>query len=248
MPLVSPTHQLQSTECLKVMLSLLSVLWCCWLGDRKGKTEWWGTGMVIYLERGANLHTAQLMPLPLTVSCFSEIQTGFTFLVPAHPGSPGQRAVKRVCVCVTLKYKIFLLCWILIDVYMKCARDRICWMLYTSCYSAMHTLMFGTWKEIQHLLRFSMLMCYWMISFLCLPYRLEKCRQDGTCRRLRARRWIKHLILSCMHGQELNLQPLSLDFNAVTTRHLLLLRFSMYTAYSTHFPGQLGNVRESSGC
>jgi len=40
------------------------------------------------------------MPLPLTVSCFSEIQIGFTFLVPAHPGSPGQRAIKRVCVCV----------------------------------------------------------------------------------------------------------------------------------------------------
>jgi len=40
------------------------------------------------------------MPLPLTVSCFSKIQIGFTFLVPAHLGSPGQRAVKRVCVCV----------------------------------------------------------------------------------------------------------------------------------------------------
>jgi len=40
------------------------------------------------------------MPLPLTVSCFSKIQIGFTFLVPAYPGSPGQRAVKRVCVCV----------------------------------------------------------------------------------------------------------------------------------------------------
>ena len=45
------------------------------------------------------MHTAQLMPLPLTVSCFSKIQIGFTFLVPAHPGSPGKRAVKRVCVC-----------------------------------------------------------------------------------------------------------------------------------------------------
>ena len=56
--------------------------------------------MVICLERGADLHTTQLMPLPLTVSCFSKIQIGFTFLVPAHPGSPGQRAVKRVCVCV----------------------------------------------------------------------------------------------------------------------------------------------------
>jgi len=43
------------------------------------------------------------MPLPLTVSCFSKIQIGFTFLVPAHPGRPGHRAVKRVCVCVTLE-------------------------------------------------------------------------------------------------------------------------------------------------
>ena len=42
---------------------------------------------------------AQLMPLPLTVSCLSKIQIGFSFLVLAHPGSPGQRAIKRVCVC-----------------------------------------------------------------------------------------------------------------------------------------------------
>jgi len=54
--------------------------------------------MVICLERGADLHTVQLMPLPLTVSCFSKIHVRFTFLVPAHPGSPGQRVVKRVCV------------------------------------------------------------------------------------------------------------------------------------------------------
>jgi len=46
------------------------------------------------------------MPLPLTVSCFSKIQIGFTFLVPAHPGSPGKRAVKRVCVCVCNQYEI----------------------------------------------------------------------------------------------------------------------------------------------
>ena len=52
---------------------------------------WWGwRGVVICLERGADLHMDQLMPLPLTVSCFTEIQIGFTFLVPAHPGSPGK--------------------------------------------------------------------------------------------------------------------------------------------------------------
>ena len=72
--------------------------------------------MIICLEQGADLHMAQLMPLPLTVSCFSKIQTGFTFLVPAHPGCPGKRAVKRVCVikqelthqaCMKARYNIF---------------------------------------------------------------------------------------------------------------------------------------------
>ena len=63
-----------------------------------------GAGVVICLEQGADLHMVQLIPLPLTVSCSGKIQIGFTFLVPAHPGSPGQRAVKwaraRVCACV----------------------------------------------------------------------------------------------------------------------------------------------------
>ena len=56
--------------------------------------------MVIYLEQGAELHMFQLMPLLLTVSCFSKIQIDFAFLVPAYLGSPGQRAVLQVCVCV----------------------------------------------------------------------------------------------------------------------------------------------------
>jgi len=57
--------------------------------------------MVICLERGADLHMAQLMLLllPLTVYCFSKIQIGFTFLVPAHLGSPGKGPLNR-CVCV----------------------------------------------------------------------------------------------------------------------------------------------------
>ena len=54
--------------------------------------------MVICLERGAGM--AQPMPLPLTVSCFSKIHIGCTFLIPARPGSPGRGAVKWVCVCV----------------------------------------------------------------------------------------------------------------------------------------------------
>jgi len=56
--------------------------------------------VVICLERVVDLHMVQLMPLPVTVSCFSKIQIGFTFLVLAHLGSPRKRAVKRVCVYV----------------------------------------------------------------------------------------------------------------------------------------------------
>jgi len=103
---------------------LPSVLWCCWLGDRKSirpvTIEWCGVGVVICLERGADLHTGQLMPLPLSISCFSEIQTGFTFLVPAHPGSPGQRAVKRVCCVCMLDISWNWLGWI--------CRHRVVWL------------------------------------------------------------------------------------------------------------------------
>jgi len=75
------------------------------VGRREGhpackKLDWWAAGMVICLERDVDLYMAQLMPLPLTVSCFSKIQIGFTFLVPAYPGSPGKGAFKRVCVCI----------------------------------------------------------------------------------------------------------------------------------------------------
>ena len=65
--------------------------------------------MVIRLERGADLRMAQLMPLPLTVSCFSKIQLGFTHLVPAHPGSPGKRAIKRVMMMITYSVIILVL-------------------------------------------------------------------------------------------------------------------------------------------
>jgi len=74
------------------------------------KLEWWGAGIVICLQRGADLHMAQLMPLQLTVSCSSKIQIGFTFLVPAHLGSPGERAIKWVCVCVCWSEIQIILC------------------------------------------------------------------------------------------------------------------------------------------
>jgi len=69
----------------------------------KKKTECWGAGVVICLERGADLHMAQLMSLPLTVSCFSKIRIGFTFLVPAHTGSPGKGPFNG-CVCVSVDW------------------------------------------------------------------------------------------------------------------------------------------------
>jgi len=60
------------------------------------KTLWWGAGMVSCVEQDADLHMAKLMPRPLIVSCFSKIQIGFIFLVPAQLGSPGKRVIKRV--------------------------------------------------------------------------------------------------------------------------------------------------------
>jgi len=64
--------------------------------------------VVFCLECGADLHMSQLMLLLLTVSCFSKIQIGFTFLVPAHLGSPRKRAVKQACVCVCVLVHLIL--------------------------------------------------------------------------------------------------------------------------------------------
>ena len=65
--------------------------------------------MAICLERGADLHMAQLMPLPLTVSCFSKIQIGFTFLVLAYPGTPGKGPLNGcVCYCSILFFAVFI--------------------------------------------------------------------------------------------------------------------------------------------
>ena len=75
------------------------------------KLEWWGAGVVICLERGADLHMAQLMPQPLTVSCFSKILIGFTFLVPAQSRKKGPLSV-CVCVCVCVCLCVFVCIYI----------------------------------------------------------------------------------------------------------------------------------------
>jgi len=90
-------------------LSALTLL----VGRQEGhlvcKNEWWGADVIVCLERGADLHTAQLMPLPLTVSCFSKIQVVFTFLVPAYPRSPGKQPLNwHMClsVCISVRFCI----------------------------------------------------------------------------------------------------------------------------------------------
>ena len=86
--------------CLCFAFSALTLL----VGRQEGhlackKLEWWGTGVVICLERDADLHMAQLMPLPLTVSCFSKIQIRFTFLVWLTWVVP-EKGPLNGCVCV----------------------------------------------------------------------------------------------------------------------------------------------------
>jgi len=87
------THCLQCFNAVGWAAGRASGLW---------KTEWWGAGMVICLKWVADLHMAQLMPLLLTISCYSKIQIGFTFLVPAHPGSHGKGPL-NVCVCACVR-------------------------------------------------------------------------------------------------------------------------------------------------
>jgi len=70
----------------------------CW--PNPWAAEWAGS-------RSSRTHQTRSRVQWLSSRCFSKIQTGFTFLIPAHPGSPGQRVVKRVCVqkrirCVSL--------------------------------------------------------------------------------------------------------------------------------------------------
>jgi len=69
--------------------------------------------MVICLERDADLHMAQQIPLPVTVCCFSKIQIGFTFLVTAHLGSPGKWPLNGcvcVCVCIMSRPLVVIVC------------------------------------------------------------------------------------------------------------------------------------------
>ena len=96
-----------------------SMLWCCWLGGRKGirPVKNWVVGCWRgYLGWGADLHIAQQMPLPLTISCSSKSRLVFTvlvftFLVPAHLGGPGQipeQQQKWLCVCYVVYFVIFI--------------------------------------------------------------------------------------------------------------------------------------------
>ena len=92
----------------RVMLLLYpSVYWHCWLSSRKGMQpvrDWSGAGMVISLGWGADLRMAQLKPLPLNVSCFSKIQIGFTFLVPAQLDIPGPSPEgHKTCMCACVR-------------------------------------------------------------------------------------------------------------------------------------------------
>jgi len=81
-----------------------SVLWHCLLGARKSiqPVKNWVVGVLAWLSVWSEVQTC-IWPSWCHchfVSCFSKIKIGFTFLVAAHPGSPGQRAVKRLCVCM----------------------------------------------------------------------------------------------------------------------------------------------------
>jgi len=86
---------------------LPSVLWHCWLGSRNSiwPVKNLSGGVLSWLSARCRLAYHPADAAPLTVSCFSEIQIGFTFLIPAHPDGPEQRAIKWMCVCVYLSHR-----------------------------------------------------------------------------------------------------------------------------------------------
>jgi len=112
--------------------------------------------VVIHLERGADLHMAQLMPLPLTVFCFSKIQIGFTLLIPAHPGRPGKRAVKRVCVSLFCVVTFGNLNFLHISVKLVLSHFNFCYfLLLLSLLKCLHILLAAVvifWKNTARML------------------------------------------------------------------------------------------------
>jgi len=116
------------------------VLWRCWLGGRKGiwpvKKTW-----VVGCWRGCLWSTVQTCIWPSwchcqSLSCFSKIQIGFTFLVPAHLGSPGKGPLNRcVCVCAFPPHVLLLL-----QFWKKAAGDYLGWMSFlSSCHQCQNT-------------------------------------------------------------------------------------------------------------
>ena len=129
------------------------------------KQEWWGAGMVICLERGADLHVAQLMPLPLTVSCSSKIQIGFTFLVPAHPGSPvPDKGPLNRCVCGDFR-------WVFWELLVNCKKVKFS----HTCYRALGPELIPVYRqsarrrrEVNHAIYLAVV-CHCFLPGLRLP-------------------------------------------------------------------------------
>jgi len=95
---MSPVTRLFCTDyCFS--FSALTLGWAAGIASGLKKTEWWGADVVICLEQGADLHMVRLMPLPLTVSCFSKIQIGLPFWYQLTRVVP-DKCPLNMCVCV----------------------------------------------------------------------------------------------------------------------------------------------------
>ena len=105
---IPPAYQLQSLYTLRSSSSAYT-----WHGfrfrdlRRRHSTEWWVAGAVICLERGADLHMAQLMPLPLTVSCYSKSRLVLPFWYRLTRVVPEKGPLNGcVCVCVCARARV----------------------------------------------------------------------------------------------------------------------------------------------
>ena len=92
-----------------ITLSALTLLVGWQEGHPARKNEWWSAGVVIRLVQGADLHMLQLMPLPLTISCFSKSRLVFPFWYQLTWVVLDKGPLNGCCCCCyCIKQKVFL--------------------------------------------------------------------------------------------------------------------------------------------
>ena len=182
-------------------ISLLSapcfdtVGWASGRASGLSKTEWWGAGVVICLEWGATCIWSSWCHCHWLSVASVKIQIGFTFLIPVHLGSPGQKDVKQVCACVVWYFNV-MFC---ITLSIHCIVDDACRMLFIvldcrnfgrSIVSTMILLMSMTGTVVYGQVHTIRLQAPWQRTSLAHSLLPRSHQTNDCCRGIVALRWM----------------------------------------------------------